>query len=169
MKLCALSNNAASETHRSHVPTPPSQISYSFHASSLLRGKSHHPMRNSATFFPVCVSFIICHRCGSFEKEAQLCECEERRASLTLTSFYTFVKFQILSTINYRLSTITRSWSYQQLVDNQKLLVDSLSIWVLLIVEQLLINSVPYITNSHVTRTCSIHLGSNHFGKQVPK
>ena len=47
-----------------------------------------------------------------------LCECEDRGASLTLT---TFVNFQILSTIIHRVSVINswliRRFYYQQLVD----------------------------------------------------
>ena len=54
---------------------------------------------------------------------------------------------QILSTMNSAINSwLIRSLSYQQLVDNQKILVDSLSIRILLMVDNiLLINSVLYI------------------------
>ena len=65
---------------------------------------------------------------GLSGKEAGLCQCEERGASLTLTSC---VNFQILSNIIYRLSAIniclTRAWYYQSwlLIQNSLLIVDS--------------------------------------------
>ena len=65
----------------------------------------------------------------------------------------TFVKFQILSTSNYRVSSINcwliRSWFYQHLVDNQKLLLDSLSIRIFLIVDDIFLSIVfPNVLSS---------------------